>query len=81
MRPRRPTALLLGATVGVAVAIAAVPAFSGLADVSPPMPPTALTGPLPSPSGFFVDPQSAAARQRRQWAAEGRTDDSPSRTG
>ncbi|MCW2722485.1 glycoside hydrolase family 6 protein [Pseudonocardia sp.] len=75
MRPRRPTALLLGATVGVAVAIVAAPAFSGLADVSPPMPPTALTGPLPSPSGFFVDPQSPAARQQRQWAAEGRTDD------
>ena len=78
MRPRRrPTALLLGATVGVVVAIVAVLAFTTAVDVSPaaPVQPAALAGPLPSPSGFFVDPGTPAARQQQQWAAEGRTDD------
>ncbi len=78
MRRRRPTALLLGATAGVAVAIVAVLAFTTVADVSPapaPPQPTALAGPLPSPSGFFVDPGTPAAHQQQQWAAEGRADD------
>jgi endoglucanase len=31
--------------------------------------------PLASPSGFYVDPDSPAARQRQQWAGQGRTED------
>lgn len=77
MRPRRPTALLLGATVGVAGAVVAVLALTttvAAVPVAPPQP-TAVTQPLVSPSGFYVDPQSPAARQERQWAAAGRADD------
>jgi endoglucanase len=77
MRPRRPTALLLGAIGGVVVAIVAVLAFTTTAEVSPdpPATPAGLSGPLPSPSGFFVDPGTPAARQQQQWMAEGRADD------
>jgi endoglucanase len=55
----------------------AVLAFTTGVDVSPaPHPaPAAAAGPLASLSGFYVDPDSPAAAQQRQWAAEGRTDD------
>jgi len=78
--PRRPTAVLLGATAGVLVAILGVLSFTTTEDVAPPASPAALapaavSTPLASPSGFYVDPRSPAARQRREWAAAGRTED------
>lgn len=73
----RPTALLIGAAAGVAVAIAAVLALTTTTvPAAPPAPtPTADVRPLASPSGFYVDPDSPAARQQREWAAAGRTED------
>ena len=78
---RRPTALLLGAVAGVVVAVAGVLAVTSTIDGTPQPGPTLApvsrgpVAPLASPTGFYVDPDSLAARQREQWVKEGRTDD------
>jgi endoglucanase len=61
---RRPT------RAAPALLLAAAALFFGACAGS--VPPAA---PLPSPTGFYVDPDSPAAQQVRQWTAEGRTAD------
>ncbi|MEJ3652880.1 glycoside hydrolase family 6 protein [Actinomycetes bacterium KLBMP 9759] len=76
--PRRPGAVLVGAVVGaVVVAAVAVFAFGGPAPQQPSGGGEApfQVKPLPSASGYYVDPASPAAKQRDKWAAEGRTAD------
>lgn len=82
---RRPIAILLGAVAGAVVAVVGVLAFTTSATDGPPgqpppavLAPVVLSGPqkaLASPSGFYVDPDSPAARQRQEWATQGRTED------
>jgi endoglucanase len=64
------------ATTGVLAALVAgaLIAASAVACTAEP-PPEAGAGPAPSPSGYYVDPNTAAAAQARQWEAEGRTSD------
>lgn len=66
---------LAGAAAGAVVAVVVVVA----ALVAPAAPiaaaPLSTSGPLPSATGYFVDPDSHAARQQREWLAAGRVDD------
>ncbi|GAA3218228.1 glycoside hydrolase family 6 protein [Pseudonocardia petroleophila] len=63
MRPARALAALLA--VGVAAGCSAPPA-----DAPAPVPAAVVSG-----SGFYVDPDTAAAGQASRWEAEGRTED------
>lgn len=64
---------LAGAIIGVVVALVLFTACgNGTGSLEPPTtPPVA----LPSPTGYYVDPDSPAAQQQREWEAAGRTAD------
>jgi endoglucanase len=65
-------------TTGVlaALVVGAVVAASAVACTAEPAPPPIVTQPAPSSlSGFYVDPNTAAAAQVAQWTAEGRSED------
>ncbi|MGD9988014.1 glycoside hydrolase family 6 protein [Pseudonocardia sp.] len=65
---------LAGAIVGVVVALVLFTACGNASGGNAPAtqaPPVA----LPSPTGYYVDPDSPAAQQQREWQAAGRTED------
>jgi len=63
---------VVGALVAVVVVIVTLVAPVGAQPAATPLP---TSGPLPSPTGLYVDPDSHAARQQREWLAAGRVDD------
>lgn len=63
---------VVGALVAVVVVIVTLVAPVGAEPAATPLP---TSGPLPSATGLYVDPDSHAARQQREWLAAGRVDD------
>lgn len=69
MRVRRTYSTLAGAVGGMVVALVLFAACASSAGRA------VVPVPLPSPTGYYVDPQSSAAQQQKQWEADGRTAD------
>lgn len=65
--------MLIGAVVGAAAVAAVMTLYTAPVPVQEPQ--AAAPKAFTSPTGLFVDPESPAAKQVRQWQAEGRGDD------